>query len=319
MSDNQELVSVVVPVHNVERFLLPCLKSISAQSHSNLEVFLVDDGSTDSSGKICDEFAVKDGRFHVIHTSCNGPGPARNVGLDASHGEWIAFVDSDDVLHPHYIKYLLEAAISTGTDLSACEYQGLLESESPQFHEVTIALRVISSEDAIQYMFSCRFSYAVVWAKLFRKSLLLGVRFKSMMVEDTEFLSRVFPLASKIAYFENKLYYYYRRERSLSHSSIYKSNMVFAYWGIVENYQKNYPEYTKMAALFCLHSVSWFRSQRKNESKMIRAMVDQIQKASWKIAFPYRGFTREKGIIWFKIHFPKSCKWLRKAYTSIRR
>ena len=305
MSNDQVLISVIVPVHNAEQYLLPCFRSLSAQSHSNLEVFLVDDGSTDSSGKICDEYAETDGRFHVVHTPCNGPGSARNTGLDLARGEWIAFVDSDDVLHPDYFKYLLDAAVSTGTELAACEYQDQFGMDYPQFQQVTVNLRVISSETAIYSLLSGMISFMVVWAKLFSRRLLESIRFKTSMVEDTDFMARIFPGVSQIAYLENELYYYYRREGTLSISVNYQYYKVFAYWEILQYYKGQFPKYTEMAARLCLNSVSNFNKYRDQVSEPIRQQVDRIWNAAWKIAFPGKGLTKEKARMWLKLHFPK--------------
>ena len=319
MSNNQVLISIIVPVHNVEQYLLPCLQSLSAQSHSNLEVFLVDDGSTDSSGKICDGYAAKDGRFHVIHTPCNGPGSARNVGLDLAKGEWIGFVDSDDALHPDYLKCLLEAAVSMGTDISACEYQELFGTDSPQIQEMTVAPRIIPSETAISNLLSERILYMVVWGKLYSKKLIGGIRFKTMWVEDTEFLSRLYPTVSQIAFLDNRLYFYYRRTGALSATLNYQHYKVFAYWGVSEYYQEHYPEYSGKAVRMCLNSIGNFNLNRNQVPEPVRQQVDRIRDAAWKIAFPDRGLTKEKARYWLKLHFPRSCRKLVTIYLSILR
>ncbi|MCR8685715.1 glycosyltransferase family 2 protein, partial [Campylobacter ureolyticus] len=95
-----------VPVYNVEKYLKKCIQSIINQTYKNLEIILVDDGSSDNSGKICDEFAQKDNRIKVIHKTNGGLSDARNAGLDGMSGEWVSFVDSDDFISPYYVENL---------------------------------------------------------------------------------------------------------------------------------------------------------------------------------------------------------------------
>ena len=106
---NEELISVIVPVYNVEKYLPRCLDSLANQSYRNLEIILVDDGSTDSSGRICDDYAARDSRAKVIHKSNQGAWSARNTGQTASSGEYMLFPDADDYFHPDYIALLYRA------------------------------------------------------------------------------------------------------------------------------------------------------------------------------------------------------------------
>lgn len=111
-------VSVIVPVYNVAPYLLKCIESILHQSHKNIEVILVDDGSTDDSGKICDDYEEKDNRISVIHKRNAGVSVARNTGIDAAKGEWICFVDGDDYVMQDYVEYLLHLCMVHHTEVS---------------------------------------------------------------------------------------------------------------------------------------------------------------------------------------------------------
>lgn len=119
MREKNPLVSVVVPVYNVEPYVAECLDSVLAQTYRNIEVIVVDDGSTDGSPAICDQFAEKDHRFKVVHKANGGLSSARNAGLTESRGEWIAFVDSDDYVSPVFVEALLFAALSTNCEIAA--------------------------------------------------------------------------------------------------------------------------------------------------------------------------------------------------------
>ena len=121
-SHNSVLVSVIVPVYNVESYLSKCVESIKDQSYSNIEIILVDDGSTDSSGKLCDEFVKSDGRIKVLHKVNGGVSSARNLGIDICHGEYITFVDSDDWVEQNYIEVLLNEILTDANQLVFCKY-----------------------------------------------------------------------------------------------------------------------------------------------------------------------------------------------------
>lgn len=117
------VVSIIIPVYNAEKYLWDCLNSVSQQLFSDFEVILVDDGSIDSSGKICDEYACIDSRFSVLHTENRGVASARNTGLDYANGDWIVFVDSDDTVNPGYLSQMLEV-VDPKTDLVLCDLLG---------------------------------------------------------------------------------------------------------------------------------------------------------------------------------------------------
>ena len=116
------LVSVVVPIYNVEKYLVQCIQTILYQSYRNLEVILVDDGSPDNCGKICDEFAIKDKRIKVIHKNNGGLSDARNVGIDKAMGEYITFIDSDDYIMPDMIESLMNTIIKERVDIAQCTF-----------------------------------------------------------------------------------------------------------------------------------------------------------------------------------------------------
>ena len=114
-------ISVIVPVYKVEPYLHECVDSILAQTFTDFELILVDDGSSDNCGKICDEYAAKDSRIRVIHQENRGVSAARNAALDAAKGEFIAFIDSDDVVNVYYLEVLL-SGMDEDTDIVACKY-----------------------------------------------------------------------------------------------------------------------------------------------------------------------------------------------------
>ena len=116
----EDLISVIIPVYNVEKYLPECIESVLKQTHTNLEIILVDDGSPDNSPQICDEYAQKDSRIKVIHKENGGVSSARNEGLKIAKGEWISFIDADDWVEKNFCEILLNKAVKTQSDIALC-------------------------------------------------------------------------------------------------------------------------------------------------------------------------------------------------------
>ena len=312
---SQSLVSVIVPVYNAEHYLLPCLKSLSAQSYSNIEVILVDDGSTDLSGKICDDYAASDSRFRVFHQKNGGPGPARNCGLENARGEWISFVDSDDEVHVDYLKLLLEAAESSGSDIAMCEYQKIEGNDPPQEVEdvSSFSVKIIDVDQAIKRMFADNdLAYMIVCAKIFKKSVFETIRFDKMICEDMDLLSRLLPTINQIAYLGKKLYFYYSRNGSITLTSGFRATQVLAHWKILEYYREHHPEYTEHAARSCLKTIVKYRRRKDPVPESVHKQIEAIKESCWEMAFPGHGLTREKVKLWVGINLPTIYRWLRR-------
>lgn len=164
------LISVIVPVYNVERYLDQCMHSLVRQSYANLEIIVIDDGSTDSSGRKCDAWAERDSRIRVIHQANKGLADARNTGLDTARGDYIGFVDSDDYTLPDMFSTMMRNIWESEADLSIISY----ERENPDGGIYSNALfgqkLVMTSEDAFKYVNMHGYFYVVAWDKLAKKS-----------------------------------------------------------------------------------------------------------------------------------------------------
>lgn len=214
------LVSIIVPVYNVEGYLERCVHSILSQTYPYLEIILVDDGSTDSSGKICDSLQSSDNRISVIHKKNGGLSSARNAGLEAVHGDYIAYVDSDDFIGVDHILNLLAAAIGTEadiavTDLTALPDEGTIltlpKKQPSEFLLLTPVDAVCTSLDAPHPLFA---EYAC--GKLFSASLASHLIFpQDKHFEDQFVMYKVLYAANKVIY-ENANDYYYTIERASS-------------------------------------------------------------------------------------------------------
>lgn len=205
-------ISVIVPIYNVEPYLRDCLDSIRNQTHRDLEIILVDDGSPDGCGAICDAYAAADGRFKVIHKSNGGAASARNAGLDAATGEWIGFVDPDDYIEPDMYEYMLAHAIEHGADLSVCGLRILVDGVQANpwiahYDEV----RVLDRERAIE-MYLDRNMHDGCVNKLYRRELWEGLRFPVYKIaEDLLAMWEIFQRANITVRLSDDKYVYCRR------------------------------------------------------------------------------------------------------------
>lgn len=205
------MISVIVPIYNVENYIGRCLDSIQNQSYIDFEVLMVDDGSTDSSSCIAKRYAADDSRFIYIYQENSGQGGARNHGIRESHGDYICFVDSDDYIHQQYLE-LLHDSICSGADISSCGVERVYENGKKKDYKITNQSKSTEITDIRKYLLSASFS---VCNKLFRKELFEGLEFPSnIKFEDFALMPMVYERATKIISIENKLYYYYYRENS---------------------------------------------------------------------------------------------------------
>jgi glycosyltransferase involved in cell wall biosynthesis len=218
---SNSLVSVIVPVFNVEKFVKECLDSISAQTHRNLEIIVVDDGSPDESGRIADECAQNDSRIKVIHKENGGVSTARNVGLDCVTGEYIIFVDSDDTLSPDYTEYMLKLITDTKSDI-AISLNNFSIYNSKQIE--TDNFEIYSPAKAVQELYLTRIGVAC-WNKIYKKNFIKRFYLKFLSElwfgEGTTFTIMAFQRANHIGVGHRKVYY----QRHNIESAVLKFNL----------------------------------------------------------------------------------------------
>lgn len=224
-----EKISVIVPIYKVEKYLSCCLDSIINQTYDPLEIILVDDGSPDSCGKICEEYAKKDHRIKVIHKENGGLSDARNVGLEAATGDWIVFVDSDDFIHVQMIEQLWKTSKDYDADMVWCDFVETEEDGTPRWEAPGPKETVSSFEcnemnkqeaENMFYTANQMSVCMVAWNKLYKKTLFgdheQGVRYpKGKIFEDGYTTYRLIYQAQKIAHIKIPLYYYRQREQSI--------------------------------------------------------------------------------------------------------
>lgn len=210
-----KLVSVIVPIYNVEDYISDCIESIINQTYTDLEILLIDDGSTDNSSRICDEYAQNDSRIKVFHKKNNGVSAARNFGLDIAIGEYIIFVDSDDCININFIK-ILASSFDDNIDIVIADYYDSY-NEKINFYE-----NVCKKDNQIIKInsnFDCTEKYAKmnVWGNMYKRTLIENLRFDENLSigEDTLFHYMVLNKSKYINYIHTQLYYYRHRETSV--------------------------------------------------------------------------------------------------------
>lgn len=220
----RKLVSIIVPVYNAENYLKECLDSILIQTYDNLEIVLLDDGSTDSSGKICDEYESKDRRIKVLHTDNHGIATARNTGISIATGEYICFVDSDDIVAPTYVQALYETAAKNDASLVACSYINFddggdvpeVDSETPH-RELVVTEKEMEDDD-----FAAKYTVKIVIPinKIYKKTLFEKVKYPQGKIhEDAYVYHRLLHEAGRMILISDPLYFYRIRKDSITHSS----------------------------------------------------------------------------------------------------
>ena len=209
MSDT---ISVIIPVYNVEQYLPACLDSLLSQSYRELEILLIDDGSTDSSGAICDAYAKKDYRIRVIHQKNGGAANAKNTGLRAATGKYLTFLDSDDYLEPDAYKYMLDRMMETDADVVQCAFRLVYVDES---QDVVMAKEpaVYGTQDYL-LQYTKDWTCGLLWDKLYRRELFQGILFEEGHKIDDEFFTYQGMMNANKVLRDPKIIYNYRQRGS---------------------------------------------------------------------------------------------------------
>lgn len=210
------LISIIVPVYNVAQWLDTCVTSILAQDWENTEIILVDDGSKDDSGQLCDCWAEKDARIRVIHKENGGLSSARNAALDVVTGDYIMFVDSDDLLHPQICSCLYRVMNTNGAQIAICDPSHIFGTAPAQF-ETSEQTQVFSPIEAIRTLWYQHSFLPSACAKLYSRNVFASLRFtEGLLYEDIDLMHLLFWEAEKVVYTPAKLYGYMHRENSIT-------------------------------------------------------------------------------------------------------
>ena len=328
--ENKTLISVIVPVYNVKMYLEHCLASISAQSYKNLEIIIVDDGSTDGGGAICDAYAERDSRCIVVHQENQGLWAARNTGQKIAKGDFIMFVDSDDYMHVDMINCLYDALIQNPQcELALCNYKVTASFDEDTHTPFDNNYRVLSQEQVLKV--NNEGLMYVAWNKLYRRSLLEGLFARNYRIaQDIDFNIRVFARVNNVAFVDNECYFWIQREGSAMH----KRDYWYSYLMIVTDiYYRNYNELldsNKVVSSFALEKL-YFRllslksfAWRTDNAEIVSLKCKHVIKETWRsYLFCRRIFLLKRFTIFLLLCLPsailyriKTIKWKVKPITS---
>lgn len=219
MIKNNELISVIIPVYNVEKYINKCLDSVENQTYSNIEIILIDDGSQDNSGTICNEYAKRDSRIRVIHKKNEGVAVARNHGLKESKGSFITFVDSDDIVEDDYIEYLYNLLTKNNVDIACCNFEYIYEQEENhkgiEHKEIKEKTIVYDNKEALKNLLYQKEIDTSPWGKIYRREIFKDIIFPiGKIYEDFGTIYKTIINARRVAYGNQKKYLYLQRNTS---------------------------------------------------------------------------------------------------------
>ena len=277
-------ITVIVPIYNAGQYLEKCIDSIINQTYTNLEIILVNDGSTDNSGAICDEYAKKDSRIKVIHKENGGLSSARNAGLDIASGEYVSFVDSDDWIEKDMLEVLYNACTSNDAELSC----GGRYDVYPKSTIVGLCPKndeCISVIEMIKKLFLAVECDCSVCDKLFKRSLFDEIHFPLGQInEDEAIFYNLLDGATRVALVNKPLYNYFHRESSISTSDFTERKLVYLdnATKIKAFVQETYPELKHEAEVFYATKIFWFLTMIDESSKGARKKFKAIFKEKLK-------------------------------------
>lgn len=283
-----EMISVIIPVYNVEQYLEKCIKSVISQTYRNIEIILVDDGSTDKSRQICDKYAGIDERIHVIHKKNEGLSDARNSGLKICEGKYIGFIDGDDWITNDMYEFLYQTLTKYHADVAVCGHYvegegGVYGSEGADG-----GVKIYNCREAVCAVVQDEEIHSYAWDKLYKKELFDGIRYPSgRYVQDIFTTYRIFMNAQKVVCNNQPKYYYYQRENSIQRTRGSKLNwdQFSVYKESIMVLEKDYPELREflvtrlisfgIAAYNCLILKDQISGEEEQQKKEILSIIQE--------------------------------------------
>jgi len=291
-------VSVIVPIYNVEKYLARCLDSIMAQTFTDFECILVDDGSPDNCPKICDEYIKKDKRFKVIHKENGGLSSARNAGIDVATGDYISFIDSDDWIACDFIEALLFAITKYNADIASTGVKRVLPGENPPYKiAAEYKTQLFTSRQALDDFYGSRqFATSSSCVKLYKKSCFSQIRFpEGMLSEDVWVNRRILYSANTLVYVEGKRYFYLLRSNSIT--GLTRPKSIYDIIAIEEdaalfwrnlNEKKWETAAVNQIIFFCLLAYAQYYPQEKELLRFCDGFLIKYRKLNYKIKKKYK-------------------------------
>lgn len=300
----EDLISVIVPVYNVEKYINRCIDSVLKQTYKNIEIILVDDGSTDDSGKICDEYAKKDKRIVVIHKENGGLSDARNAGIDIATGLYISFIDSDDYVENNYIEILYNSIIKNKTDMAIGSHKVIYDTGTV-LEKATGEESVLEPKEVLKRILYDDGIDLTANSKLYKKELFDNIRFPvARLFEDAATTYKLIDVANTISIVSISIYNYIIRNNSITNQkfSSKKMDLIKSTEEMCDYVKNKYPDLEKAANrrlmyayLSTLSQLAMSKEKFPNEQKI---MMHYIRKNGNKVLLDKKAPKRDKlGII----------------------
>ncbi len=305
-----EIVSIIVPVYNVEAYLPKCIESLVHQTYTNLEIILIDDGSTDTSGKICDEYAKSDSRIQVVHKENGGVSDTRNVGLDHVNGSYIMFVDSDDFIDEKMVEILYQDLIEQDADISQCNYYRIDENGVVTPSGFAPKKFLLEGEEKYHYLNApeYRMLYAFSAIKMCKKEVFHGIRYpKGRIHEDVYVIYDIVKNAKRISCrYDLYLYYYLQRSTSITHTfNRGRFDVLDAIWQRQDKFEKNSVFYFENLQYYFIKVSDALNQSRYYHLKEEKKKYRQLQRRVYKQLLENPNLNRKEHLMnWLKVYTP---------------
>lgn len=305
MRKMEELISVIVPVYNVEKYLRRCVESILKQTYKKIEIVLVDDGSTDQSGEICNEYVKKDRRIHVIHKKNGGLSDARNAGLTVAQGEYVAFIDSDDFIHEDYVLRLYEILQEKHADIAVCHFEKGRKNEFTKTRSRKKEVQCFCAEQMLKaWHGKYKHIETMAWNKLYKRELFTENNIQypvGYYNEDVQTTHLLVDKSQCICLTDERLYYYFQRKESITGTLSQKKveDNIFSQRKRQNFFkQKGYAEaYERLSIKLQKYFMLTFCLLREQESgKLKKELIEQF-KGGYEIVCAYKSTSMKDRIL----------------------
>ena len=311
------LVSIIIPIFNVEQYLNRCIASVANQTYRDIQIVLVDDGSTDRSSEICDSWAAKDSRVTVAHQANGGVSVARNHGLDTATGEYILWVDSDDYIAPETVEIMMRAALQNHADMVICDFEKGTDDCYAFDTSAGIPCEQIDNVTALTHIYTDAHSalrYAAPWAKLAKRSLYQGIRYpEGKIFEDIYTTHKLLLRCDCIAVLDIPMFYYFQRPDSIMNAAFSMKKLDYLQ-ALVERIaffkEHSLDDLECIAYDELLHSLLWEYSRTRdllhNEEGM--TYIKNLFRATYRKGHASRRYPGETK--WFLAAFNANPEWI---------
>ena len=315
------LISVVVPVYNVEQYIRECVDSIVSQTYCHLEIVLIDDGSLDNCPVICDEYAKKDSRIKVVHQKNGGLAKARNVGIENSSGEYITFIDSDDYIASNYIEILYRGIIENNADVSIASFRSFEKNNTAVIEDSSCQFATISKKRCFEnYTSIFTNPFVSAWNKLYKRNLFSNIRFpEGKLYEDAFTTYKIFDVSQKIVFTSSVLYFYRLNPDSIMGQSFRKKHleMIDAFRSGFDYFEKKDEKDISelfIAPLLMREIYCWWGVKKLlKDDNLAKKILGDYKKDSKNLKN-----TNNIGILWFLIFkIIAFCPWLYVWYRKL--